>query len=187
MKKLIAIVGALVLGTNASMAALGWYSDYVLLNVNSAGDAYYWIGTDPSYGTQLDSNDLGVVTSLTLSGADMRYWSDTQDRGGGSLFVSIDGSAFTEYVWSQTGPSGNDYQGLWSSSVDLLSGLSSGNHTLSVFAKTWDTGAGQGDSYLSKDSLNYNATFTTAIPEPATATLFGLIGLGFLAFRRMRK
>ena len=185
MKKLVAIVGALILGTNASMDVLGWYSDYVLLNVDSAGSAYYWIGTDPSYGTQFDSNDFGQVTSLMLTGADMRYSSDTQDRSGGSFFVSIDGSAATEYIWTQSGPEGNAYQGLWSGSVDLLSGLSSGNHTLSVWAKNW--GSGQGDSWLSNNSLNYNATFTTAIPEPATATLFGLVGLGFLAFRRMRK
>lgn len=67
-----------------AQAATGWFSDYIKLNVNgngvSAPTGWYWIGTDPSYATQFDAANLGTVTSLILDGADMKYWSDTQDR-----------------------------------------------------------------------------------------------------------
>lgn len=187
MKKLIACLGVFALATASSLGALGWYQDYVILSVDGGASGYYWVGSDPGYGTQFDTHDFGTVASLELTGADFRYWSDTQDRGGGSFFLSIDGGAATERIWTQSYLGGNDYQGLWSGSSDLLSGLNPGVHTASVWAKSWDTGSGQGDSWLSNGGANYKATFTVAaIPEPAVLSFLGL-AVGIFAFMHRRQ
>ena len=151
-------------------AATGWYQDYIKLNVNGAGVAgpagYYWIDTNPSYGTSFVAG-LGNVASLKLDGADMKYWSDTQDRTGGSFFyqvTSADGLttyiAATEAIWSHASLGGNNYQGISSGlNVDLLAGIPSGTACkLTVWAKSW--GSGQGDSWLTNGGANYVTTFT---------------------------
>lgn len=181
MRKLMAVL-ALVGMAASSQAATGWFSDYIVLSVDGGGDQYYWVGSDPSYGTQFDGANLGSLISLNF-GADFKYWSDTQDRGGGAFYWSIDGGSFTEQIWTQNAIGGNDFQGtLPSSTINVAQGLSLGLHTVSVYSKSWDTGAGQGDSYLSNGGNNYTATFTV-VPEPATMALFGLGVLGVVAYR----
>lgn len=168
MRKITLIFLTILIAVSSAFASTGWYSDYVLINVNNAtGSGYYWIGGDPSFGTQLDGANLGTVSSLVLTGCDLKYWSDTQDRTGGSFFYEIlssDGTtqvvAPVETIWNQTSLGGNDYQGTKSISIDLKAGLSpSTKYKLAVWAKSW--GSGQGDSYLSNNSANYVATFTT--------------------------
>lgn len=182
MRKLMAILAIVGLSAGATQAATGWYSDYIVVSVDGGADQYFWIGADPSFGTEFNGYDFGTVTTLEF-GADMRYWSDTQDRGGGAYYWNIDGGAFTEEIWVQSGPDGNDYQGLLPTTVDVAAGLTPGTYTVQVYAKSWDTGDGQGDSFLSNGGLNYTATFTV-VPEPATMALFGLGVIGVIAYRR---
>lgn len=169
MRKILVFV--LLTFVSSLFGATGWYGDYIIINSNNGGDAYYWIGSDPSFGTELNGNDFGVVASLKISGADMKYWSDTQDRGGGSFFYKItldDGVteivAFTEVIWIQSYLGGNDYQGVWSGTIDLLTlGLEPNtSYKLHIYAKSWDSGSGQGDIYLSNGGANYVASFTTS-------------------------
>lgn len=173
-----------------AQAATGWFSDYIKLNVNENGLAgpvgYYWIGTDPSYGTSLVAG-LGNVTTLKLDGADMKYWSDTQDRTGGSFFyqvTSADGAttytAATEVIWTQTALGGNDFQGVSSGlNIDLLANVpASATGTackLIVWAKSW--GSDQGDIWLSNGGANYVATFTKTNVLLTGAT--GIANAGF--------
>jgi hypothetical protein len=159
-------------------SATGWFQDYVLINPNGAGSNHYWIGSNPNFGTQLQGNNFGTVSSLVITGCDMRYWSDTQDRLGGAFYykiMSADGNtqitAPVENIWNQSGPSGNDYQGFLANlTIDLLSGLSANTtYQLHVWAKSW--GSNQGDSWLTNSGANYVATFTT---QPNTFTGSGL-------------
>lgn len=160
---LFAIVASTVL-----YGATGWFSDYVLINPNGVGTGYYWIGNDPSYGTQLNGNAFGTVNTLVITGADMKYWSDTKDRTGGAFYykiMSADGStqiiAPTEIVWVQSYLTGNDYQGLKTVTINLLAGLSPATtYQLHVWAKHW--GSDQVDNWLSNGGSNYVATFTTS-------------------------
>jgi hypothetical protein len=174
-RKILSLSLTLILGllSWSASAATGWFSDYIKLDVNGAGvtppTGWYWIGSDPSYATQLEGANLGTVTSLILDGADMKYWSDTQDRTGSSFFYRIMSSdglteivAPVETVLSQTGPTDNNYQGTASGlNINLLSAaLNPGTtYKLQVYAKSW--GTGQGDSWLSNSGANYTATFTT--------------------------
>jgi hypothetical protein len=155
---------------NSLLGATGWFQDYIIINSNNGVDTYYWIGGDPNFGTEFNDNNFGVVTSLKITGADMKYWSDTQDRGGGSFWYKItlqdgitDIVGFTEVIWSQNYLGGNNYQGIWTGNIDLLTlGLKPNtSYKLHIYAKSWDTGSGQGDMYLSNSGANYVASFTT--------------------------
>jgi len=170
MKKIILLLFVLV---SSTFAGTGWFQDYVLINPNSSGSTYYWIGSNPSFGTQLQGTNFGVVSTLVITGADMKYWSDNQDRTGGAFYwrISEVGGSGTEVIWSQTGPVGNDYQGLWSGTIDLLSGLTpSTDYTLEIWAKSW--GSSQGDNLLNNGGANYVATFTTSGAVPVELTSF---------------
>ena len=161
MKKLFTIF---LLYASISFASTGWYNDF--LTINSGTPTVFYIGANPGSGTQLDGSNLGTVLSLSITAADMKYWSDTQDRLGGAFYYKIMSSdglteiiASTETIWTQTYLGGNDYDGNWTGTIDLLSGLSAGTtYQLHVWAKSW--GSGQGDSFLSNSGLNYVATFT---------------------------
>jgi hypothetical protein len=150
-------------------ASKGWYWDYLILNVNNTtNNNYYWIGNKPKVYTKFDNTNLGIVDTLKIAGCDMRYWSDSKDRTGGSFFYKImnkDGSAEVvppvETRWTQTGPSENDYQGTRKLSIDLLSGLAyNTTYQLHVWAKS--EGTDQGISWLNKPGSDpdYVMTFT---------------------------
>jgi hypothetical protein len=185
MKKIFTIIFLLC---NLAFAATGWFQDYVLISKDGGASVYYWIGSDPSFGTQLNGYNFGTITSsttLVITGADMRYWSDTQDRTGGAFYWQIkdqnnnDISGFSshEVTWTQSGPSGNNYQGLWSGNINILSGLSaSTTYKLHIWAKHW--GSGQGDNWLSNGGANYVATFTTDGSVPVELTSFSAIAKG---------
>jgi len=184
MRKLIVML-LLVLAASSVMAALGWFAEYILVSPNSGADVWYYIGdgTEP-IGSQFDSADLGTFSEgLTLEfGADIRYWSDSQDRDGGAFYWVIDGGTSpNEVIWTHTYLGGNDFLGTEPTTHDVASGLGVGAHTVSIWAKSW--GTGQGDSWLNNGGANYNATFTI-IPEPTTMILVGLGVAGLLVYRR---
>lgn len=181
MRKL-ALIAALAMLAGASFGATGWYNDYVVID-SGAGGSWYWIGDNPGWAVQLDGHAFGSVSTLSIGSADMKYWSDNQDRTGSAFYYSVDGVYGAETILTQTFEGGNNYQGTWSGSINVLNGLTTGvQHTLSVWAKSW--GSSQGDNWLSNSSLNYNSTFTP-IPEPSTMALIGLgVGAVLLRFRR---
>lgn len=172
-----------VLGATPALAATGWFSDYLLVTTNLTGEGdYYWIGSDPGFGTQFQNHDFGDVVNLRITGADMRYWSTT-GRDGGSYFWRIDSGTATEDIWSQTYLGGNDFQGTDSTDYTVTTGLAIGNtYTLNVWAKSW---GGEGDSWLNNGGSNYQATFNL-VPEPSTA-LLALAGLAGVRLVRRRR
>lgn len=184
MRKLLAILAAMSLSVT-SWGAAGWYQDYILASVNNGADNYYWIGADPSFGTQLAGHNFGNVTTLEF-GSDMKYWGDepTDVREGGAYYYRIDGGSVTEVIWTHTDIGGNDWQGLAPTTVNVAQGLSDGPHTVDVWAKSW--GQGLGDSELGNSASPFSATFTV-VPEPATMALFGLGVIGVLAYRRRQQ
>ncbi len=152
----------------SAFASTGWYQDYVLVSSNGAADTYNWIGSDPGYGSPYVGATFHIVYGQTLEvGADMRYWSDNQDRTGGAFYWKIDSGAFNEVLWAQNYLGGNDYQGLEATENNVAAGLDAGTYTVSVYAKSW--GSSQGDSYLSNEGANYVATLVVA---KATASVY---------------
>ena len=170
MKKITFFAIAL-LATISSFAASGWWSDYVTIDINGAGSTaptgWYWIGSDPSYATQFAGANLGTVSSMVITGCDLKYWSNTQDRAGGAFYYKIMSSDGTtevvppvETIWTQTALGGNDYQGTTTVAINLLAGLSKNvTYQSHIWAKSWGT---DGDVYLNNSGANYVATFTTS-------------------------
>ncbi|MDD5486853.1 MAG: T9SS type A sorting domain-containing protein [Dehalococcoidales bacterium] len=161
------------LNISAGATANGWFEDFLTISANGSS-ANYWIGSDPGSGTQYQGFDLGAVTSLSITACSMKYWSNTLDRTGGSYFWQIkdesgnvineetDPYDVNEVIWSQADLDGNIYQGTSSSVQNIITGLEDATtYQLHIWAKSWDGGGGQGDSWLSNNSANYVATFTT--------------------------
>ena len=185
MRKITFLFVAIVMAISFATATTGWYNDYVKINVNGAGTStppagWYWIGGDPGYATVLQGTNLGTVSTLSIDGCDMKYWSDTQDRTGGFLYYKIMSSngltqiiAPVQTAWVQNALGGNDYQGTLASNINVLSGLVYGTtYQLQVWAQSM--GSGQGDSWLSNSSANYVATFTVN----STANMGGTYKVG---------
>ncbi len=151
-----------------AVSSTGWYWDYVLISKNGETPAYYWIGEDPGAHTQLSGYDFGTVSTLQITGADMRYWSDTQDRTGSAFYFLIRGLdnviyvGPTEIIMDQEYLSGNDYRGtIFSFQINLLENLKPNTeYKLEIYAKHW--GTNQGDNWLSNNGLNYVANFKTS-------------------------
>ena len=165
MKKQILI---LIIFASVSLvrANTGWFKDYVKINKNNEGEAYFWIGSDPSFGSELNNHDFGNVSSIVITGCNMKYWSDGAERTGGAFYYKImseDGNTTivppVEIIWVQTSTGGNDFQGIKTLSIDLSNSLSlNTTYKLHVWAKSW--GNYQGDSWLTNSGLNYVATFS---------------------------
>lgn len=177
MKK-ITLLFAILMVSASTFGAMGWFQDYVLLKLNGGSDSYYWIGSNPNFGTELNGANLGTVSTLTI-GCDMKYWSDPKDRSGGAFYFRIMSADNTteivapvEVVWTQTVLEGNDYQGLSATTTNVLAGLAnSTTYKLHVWAKNWGT---QGDNWLSNAGANYVATFTTDLGTNVNNTRSGL-------------
>ncbi|MBX2974816.1 MAG: T9SS type A sorting domain-containing protein [Ignavibacteriaceae bacterium] len=178
MKKTLYILIALF--CSPVFGATGWYQDYIVISKNGGANNYYWIGGNPGgENPELNGYNFGEdILSLRITGADMKYWSDTQDRTGGAFYykiMSADGStqiiAPVEVIWTHSSLGGNNYQGLWSGSIDLQSSLlANTTYQLHIWAKSW--GTGQGDSWLSNGGLNYVATFKTDAGLPVQLSSF---------------
>ena len=177
MKKTTLFFLAVLIGTASLSAATGWYNDFLTIKVNGVETAnnYYLSDSSPASGaTALNGANFGTVSTLEITGCDMKYWSDTQDRTGGAFYYEIkssDGStqivAPVEVIWDQTILGGNDFQGTKVTTINITNAiLANGTYQLVVWAKSW--GTGQGDSWLSNSGANYVSTFTVSRPVIVT-------------------
>jgi hypothetical protein len=187
MKKVLAVFAASLFVAGSALADTGWWSDFIRVSVDGVGDAFYWIGDDPTFGDQFAGSNIGTVNvggAINL-GADMRYWSDTQDREGGAFYYSVNGAPETEVIWNQIDLGGNDRQGLVdpADGPNIAAGAPVGTHEIAVWAKHW--GSNQDDNWLNNGGDNYVGSFTV-VPEPSSLLLGSMGLLGLLAARRRR-
>jgi hypothetical protein len=162
-----------------------------LVNTGSGGVSTWATGGSgqPTTGPSLGTFTQGVDT-LTLNGGELlTYKNSGSDVTGAFVEYSIDGGAFTGYSlgFNQDNVNGNSGDQRWYSdgeNVNLLNGLSTGTHTLSVYF--YDNNNFDGSEYVSNGAHNYNALFTIiTVPEPAvTSVVAAGFGLLFLLRRR---
>lgn len=72
-------------------AANGWFNDFLTIKVDGVQTTNnYFIGDNPSTGAMaLEGANFGVVSNLSITSCDMKYWSDTQDRLGGAFYYKV--------------------------------------------------------------------------------------------------
>ena len=168
-------------------AGTGWFEDYITVTVDGTPTQYYLV--DANGRPEFHGTNFGSITTFSLTACDMKYWSDTQDRGGGSFFWMVTDNSgtpiteATEVIWNQSYLGGNNYQGIWSGTQNIFKDLNvsheNNTYQLHIWAKSWDTGGGQGDSWLNySGGGNFIATFF--IPEgalPITLAAFSAAAL----------
>jgi hypothetical protein len=149
----------------------GWGDSFIEIDVNETGSDDFWIGADPSSGTEFDTHDFGEVSTIEITSVNMIYTNTVDDRTGGSFLYTIKSAdglttivSETEVEWTQTGPIGSspyEYTGTASGlSINLLSDLEP-NTEYQLSVRALSTGSG-GDSNLDNGGSNYVANFTTS-------------------------
>ena len=63
MKKLL-VIALIAMMAAPAMAAVGWFSDYILVSENGAADGYYWIGGDPAFGSEFAAQTFSFSSSI---------------------------------------------------------------------------------------------------------------------------
>ena len=179
MRKTTLLLLVVLFGATSLSAATGWYNDFLSIKIDGAGTVnnYYLSDSNPASGAiSLNGTNFGTITSLEITGCDMKYWSDTQDRTGGAFYYKITSSdgltdivAPVETIWDQAALGGNDFQGTKTTSINITNALlANGTYKLHVWAKSWSAEGGQGDSWFSNGAANYVATFTISRPVIVT-------------------
>lgn len=155
------------------------------------GGTSSWATTLPATGGSLGTFVSGSDT-LTLDGGEqLTFKNGGSNVSGAHISYSIDGGSFTSITmaFNEDNVSGNSGDQRWytdGANVNLLTGLSSGTHTLSVFFE--DDNTDRGHDFISNGANNYNVSFTV-VPEPSTMAMIiaPLLGGGVFLARRRRK
>jgi hypothetical protein len=202
--KTVLMIGVVSLATAfSSLAAVGIWESYVVLNVNNSGNVYYDANANTAHPDFLGAT-LGIfnptVNSLVLKGGEVKtYKSDNDDVLAGYLhyrvWASTPSGSFTAihlpWVENLSKPGDQKWQ-TTSANVNLLSGLPNGTYTVDIYftARGKAPGGSEFDVYDNRNGLNYTATFSV-VPEPATWGLIaatGLLGVaGVREWRRRRE
>ena len=131
-----------------------------------------------------------VGDALTLRGGEMlTFKNGTDNITGATINYRIDGGSFQTFnlTFNENNVNGAGGDQRWygeGANINLLTGLSNGNHTLQVYyTSPFTFTTGSGTHTINNGSANYAFNFTV-VPEPAAA-LLGSFGL--LAILRRRK
>lgn len=140
--------------------------------------------------TNLGTFDLAVGNTLTLMGGEMLTYKNGSDNvTGATIRYRIDGGSFSSFglTFNQNNVNGSNGDQRWygeGANVNILTGLTNGNHTIEVFYEAPFTfTGGSGTHVVNNGTANYAASFTL-VPEPSIAVLGSLGLLGLLRRRR---
>lgn len=159
MKKWL-VCAVLVLSAGGMFGGLSWCGNsFIVIN----GTWYTGSNEYVQPAGYFNGNTLGELTSLSLGG-ELQSWDEDQDKTGQSarLHYNIDGgtNAFVNLPWLKKEGNNEFWQNM--GAVINISGLSSGEHTLTIWFEAIDTQAEPDVSqWDSRDGANYVATFTT--------------------------
>jgi hypothetical protein len=190
---------------NLVQAGAGIFGSAIGLKINGGNNTFYEMSllNDPRHapiasgtvtlpvdlvttgfdGLNLGTFDINTDSLLVIGGGVLSFKNDGTDVTSTTIAYSVDGGAFQFLNLGFNEDDVNDGAGgdqRWAStdaSVNILTGLANGAHTLSAY--TFGSTSDSGNIFDSQNGANYNATFTV-VPEPTTYAMM-LAGLGVLA------
>ena len=143
-------------------------------------------------GLNLGTFNVSAGDSLTFIGGEVLTFKNAASNVTAAFIsYSIDGAAFTPFslAFNQDNVNGTAGDQRWAQTndtVNLLTGLANGSHTLSFFGSA-STNDGTGTVFDNRGGANYTASFTV-IPEPSSLSLIaGPAILGAWMFIRRRR
>ena len=152
-------------------AASGIFQTYVVYDLNGGGNTFRAGGINSDGATTYDGTNLGIATSLTLNGGEVKTFkngiSDVFSARINYRIYPTSGSpgGFTtiNLPFDSNLPNPGDQK--WKqefAGVDVLSGLSPGTYFLEVY---WDVSSSDGTHFDTNFGNNHKATFTVAQAE----------------------
>lgn len=216
-KFLPAFIAAVIASAGVSQAGVGYFGNaYIVLNLGS-GDSFRQItspansltnagggfnltpdGVNSAFSGNLGEFDISGSPTFQLKGFEWNTYNDSGDTVTNAVLNyritkvgDTPGSFSSISLGSPTSTSGNDrFWQLTSGGVNLLSGLSNGNYTITTYiqATATFTGGGGGSFTMANWGTSSGPTASfSLIPEPTTwALLAGSLAITTI-FRRRRR
>lgn len=187
MKKLLVFAFVAMVAVSAMAQAIDWIGNSAIYVVEET--AWYNASANWAAGP-FEGHDFGTLSSwsLTIGGNAETHWSDNGTHPATTVVLNyqVDSEAWdtVSLPWLSYGSNNDKWENMTGENVVATSGVGAGDHTLAVYFSAND---GATTVYDSNSSANYNADFTTAIPEPATMSLLGLGALAMVLRRKIRK
>jgi len=177
----------------------GSYSGYTLtpsiLSIGAYDSSGDFAGGTLNLGTFNNNTAAGPLDTLTLDGGEVLSYNngDNPGVGTGDVFYKIDGGSFVDLSLpiNQGGFGGGTDTRVYldTADINLLTGLTDGAHTLTVYFDVNDNyGGGTFTPVDNNGGPNYTASFTV-VPEPSTIMMLlssGLFGSFYLISRRRK-
>ena len=187
MKKFLMFALVAMVAGSAMAQAVSWIGNSAVYVAEE--DAWYNGSANWAAGA-FEAHDFGLLTSWSLTlGGNAETWTDDSASHPATTVVlnyQVDATAWDSVAlpWLSFASSNDKWENMTGENIVAASGVGAGDHTIAVYFSAND---GVNTVYDSNSSANYNATFSTAIPEPATMSLLGLGALAMVLRRKMSK
>lgn len=185
MKKLLVFAVIAMVAASAMAQTVSWVGNSAV----HVEEELAWYNASANWAASpFDTHDFGIVTSLTIGGNAETWWTDSASHTATEVNLnyqvdSLDPEAVA-LPWLSYTPNNDKWENMPGEDVIATTGVGAGEHTLAVWFSASD---GVNTVYDNNTGANYEATFETAIPEPATMSLLGLGALAMVLRRKMRK
>lgn len=188
MKKFLMFALVAMIAGMASAQTLTWIGNSAVYVLDE--DTWYNGGATWGAGGAFDTHDFGTLSSwsLTLGGQAQTYVDDngshptmTVTMGYGVDATYWDGVTLN---WLSYGSNNDTWENMVGEDIVAAAGTGVGTHTIDIYYSATD---GSTTVYDNNGGGNYHATYTQAIPEPATMSLLGLGALAMVLRRKMSK